>query len=87
MNRLIVTGAAGLIGSEVVSFFAKKGWEIVGIDNNMRADFFGKGGDTSWNTTRLKETFTNYTHYSVDIRHREKVIEFIHLSQLMILKI
>lgn len=77
MNRLIVTGAAGLIGSEVVSFFAKKGWEVIGVDNNMRADFFGVGGDTSWNAKRLKETFINYTHHSIDIRDRKTVGDFI----------
>jgi len=77
MNRLIVTGSAGLIGSEVVSFFAEKGWEVFGIDNNMRADFFGKGGDTSWNAKRLQKTFTNYSHYSIDIRDRNRIGNFI----------
>ena len=77
MNRLIVTGADGLIGSEVVSFFAKRGWEVIGVDNNMRADFFGIGGDTSWNAKRLQETFINYTHHSIDIRDRETVGDFI----------
>lgn len=77
MNRLVVTGAAGLIGSEVVSFFAKRGWEVIGVDNNMRADFFGIGGDTSWNAQRLQETFNNYTHHSIDIRDRTIVGDFI----------
>ena len=45
-KKLLVTGSAGLIGSEVVSYFANKGWKVVGIDNNMRADFFGEAGDT-----------------------------------------
>ena len=44
--RLLVTGSSGLIGSEVVSYFAALGWEVIGIDNNMRADFFGPTGDT-----------------------------------------
>jgi len=49
MKKLLVTGAGGLIGSEVVSHFSAAGWYVVGVDNNMRADFFGPQGDTSWN--------------------------------------
>uniref|UniRef100_UPI00404890C8 NAD-dependent epimerase/dehydratase family protein n=1 Tax=Roseivirga sp. TaxID=1964215 RepID=UPI00404890C8 len=77
MNRLLVTGSAGLIGSEVVSFFAQRDWEVVGIDNNMRADFFGEGGDTIWNANRLQEQFKNYEHHNLDIRDRNSVISFI----------
>ena len=46
---LLVTGSSGLIGSEVVDFFCRQGWEVHGVDNNMRADFFGPQGDTRWN--------------------------------------
>jgi len=74
---MIVTGSAGLIGSEVVSYFVEKGWKIVGIDNNMRADFFGKGGDTTWNARRLESEFQNYEHYDLDIRNRTRVTSFI----------
>lgn len=77
MKKLIVTGSAGLIGSEVVAFFAKGDWDIVGVDNNMRADFFGSNGDTIWNTSRLEKTYTNYRHENFDIRNREYVLEFI----------
>ncbi len=77
MKKLIVTGAAGLIGSEVVSYFAQLGWQVIGIDNNMRADFFGEGGDTRWNAARLEEQFGHYTHHSLDIRDRQTVIDFI----------
>ncbi len=76
-KRLIVTGAAGLIGSEVVTHFALKGWQVFGIDNNMRADFFGHAGDTTWNARRLEARFENYKHYNVDIRSRAEVIEMI----------
>jgi CDP-paratose 2-epimerase len=48
-HTLLVTGSSGLIGSEVVSHFASKGWNVVGVDNNQRADFFGPQGDTRWN--------------------------------------
>ena len=77
MRKMIVTGSAGLIGSEVVSYFVEKGWKIVGIDNNMRADFFGKGGDTTWNARRLESEFQNYEHYDLDIRNRTRVTSFI----------
>lgn len=77
MGRLLVTGSGGLIGSEVVSFFSTRDWEVVGIDNNMRADFFGKGGDTQWNVERLKNKYPNYSHYDIDIRDRASVIAFI----------
>ena len=55
-RKLLVTGSSGLIGSEVVTYFAGEGWEVHGVDNNMRADFFGAQGDTRWNLGRLQET-------------------------------
>ncbi|MDQ6813605.1 MAG: NAD-dependent epimerase/dehydratase family protein [Bacteroidota bacterium] len=76
-KKILVTGSAGLIGSEVVSHFAKIGWDVVGIDNNMRADFFGAAGDTTWNAQRLQSDFKNYTHYNLDIRSRKDIIDFI----------
>jgi CDP-paratose 2-epimerase len=44
MSKLLVTGSSGLIGSEVVAYFSRLGWEVHGVDNNMRADFFGAFG-------------------------------------------
>ena len=49
-----MTGSAGLIGSEAVSFFDDLGFDVHGVDNNMRASFFGPGGDTTWNRQRLE---------------------------------
>ena len=46
MKRLLVTGSNGLIGSAMVSRFHGLGWDVHGMDNNMRADFFGPAGDT-----------------------------------------
>ncbi|SDB22096.1 CDP-paratose 2-epimerase [Flavobacteriaceae bacterium MAR_2010_188] len=69
----IVTGSSGLIGSESVKFFASKFDLIVGIDNDMRAQFFGKDASTSWNTKLLKERYSNYNHHSVDIRNLEEI--------------
>jgi len=49
MKKLLVTGSSGLIGSESVVYFESKGWKVYGIDNNMRKEFFGEDGDTTWN--------------------------------------
>ena len=73
MNKLLVTGSSGLIGSEVVEYFCKLGWEVHGVDNNMRADFFGAGGDTRWNQRRLLATHNNFHHHELDIRDRAGV--------------
>lgn len=72
-KKLLVTGSAGLIGSEVVAWFSRHNWEIVGVDNNMRADFFGPKGDTTWNTRRMEAEFSNYRCENVDIRNRDAV--------------
>lgn len=71
--KVLVTGSAGLIGSEAVEFFDRLGFDVHGVDNNMRADFFGPGGDTTWNRQRLEATCQRYTHHDVDIRDRPGV--------------
>jgi CDP-paratose 2-epimerase len=72
--KVLVTGSAGLIGSESAKFFAKKGFEVVGIDNNMRSYFFGEEASTDWNKQKIeKELKDKYTHYQVDIRDNEAV--------------
>ncbi len=77
MKTVLVTGSAGLIGSEAVLFFDQLGWQIVGIDNNMRADFFGKDGDTTHNLQRIQGLAKHYTHYAVDIRDRQGIGQII----------
>lgn len=77
MKKLIVSGSSGLIGSEVVTFFCNKGWEVNGIDNNMRRDFFGAQGDTSWNRNRLRERFKNFRYHELDIRDRSRVLDMV----------
>lgn len=71
--KLIVTGSSGLIGSEVVEHFDRLGWDVRGVDNNMRADFFGPGGDTRWNQRRLEAACRHFTHHELDIRDRAAV--------------
>ncbi|MCB0358301.1 MAG: NAD-dependent epimerase/dehydratase family protein [Bdellovibrionales bacterium] len=74
-NRtMLVTGSSGLVGSEAVLYFEGRGWNVVGIDNNMRAEFFGPGGDTRWNLDRLKQQTERFSHLSIDIRDRDSVL-------------
>lgn len=70
---VIVTGAAGLIGSESVRFFCEKGFKVIGIDNDMRKYFFGDEASTDWCRHRLEEEFSNYTHIQADIRNYEDI--------------
>jgi len=69
-KTILVTGSSGLIGSEAVEHFDMQGHSVVGIDNNMRMQFFGAQGDTRWNLARLKEATRNFVHADVDIRDR-----------------
>lgn len=71
--KLLVTGSSGLIGSEVVDYFCASGWEVSGVDNNMRAAFFGPSGDTRWNQRRLQGRHPGFTHHELDIRDRRGV--------------
>jgi CDP-paratose 2-epimerase len=68
MNICLITGSAGLIGSEAVNFFSPRFDLVLGIDNNLRQYFFGESGSTEWNKQRLKENFPNYRHHQTDIR-------------------
>ena len=69
----LVTGSSGLIGSEVVDYFCRLGWDVHGVDNNLRADFFGAGGDTRWNQQRLLETHPRFRHHELDVRDRVRM--------------
>jgi len=68
MSVALITGSAGLIGSEAVSYFAGLGLDVVGVDNDMRGYFFGREASTEWNRRRLEEQVPGYTHYDIDIR-------------------
>lgn len=76
-KKLIVTGSSGLIGSECVAHFDALGWQVVGVDNNMRRQFFGPDGDTLWNLERLRATTTRFTHHDRDIRDRAFIDELL----------
>jgi CDP-paratose 2-epimerase len=68
MAIALVTGSAGLIGSEAVRFFSAKGFQVVGIDNDMRRSFFGDEASTVRNRRQLEQTVPDYRHFDVDIR-------------------
>lgn len=74
---VLVTGSCGLIGSEVAVFFGSQGFEVVGVDSNHRAVFFGPEGDTSWVLERLRREIPGYRHEALDIRNREGVLGLI----------
>lgn len=73
MARALVTGSSGLIGSEAVAHLDCLGWEVHGIDNNMRWAFFGPEGDTNPNLVRLSAAHPRFTHHNLDIRDRPGV--------------
>jgi CDP-paratose 2-epimerase len=77
LGKVLVTGSSGLIGGEVVAAFAEDGWQVCGIDNNMRADFFGEMGDTRWNAARLLQRHPDYELFDIDIRDRSGVLKLL----------
>jgi CDP-paratose 2-epimerase len=68
MKIVIVTGSAGLVGSEAVRFFCERDFCVIGIDNDMRKVFFGEEASVSWNKKILEEEYPKYKHYDIDIR-------------------
>lgn len=77
MQKILVTGSSGLIGSEVCVFFGQQGFQVHGIDNNQRAVFFGPDGDTRWNQKRLQSELADFVHHERDIRDRNGIAELI----------
>ncbi len=74
MKKILITGSAGLIGSEAVRFFCNKGYEVIGVDNNMRQFYFGKEASTKWNEQLLEAKYPKqYRNYSVDIRDEKRI--------------
>ena len=68
MKVAIITGSAGLVGAEAVRYYLGQGYHVVGIDNDMRARFFGQEASTQWQRDRLKSEFAEYEHFDEDIR-------------------
>jgi CDP-paratose 2-epimerase len=73
----VVTGSSGLIGSEAVEFLDARGYVVHGIDNNLRRDFFGQDGDTTWNLKRLRQATRRFVHHDLDVRDRAGVASIV----------
>ncbi len=73
MSTVLITGSAGLIGSEAAQFFCQKELTIVGIDNDMRSLFFGQDASTNWKRDLLIGNYNNYVHFETDIRNRPAI--------------
>src|SRR6516225_11037503 len=73
MSVVLVTGSAGLVGAESVRFFSAEGFDVVGIDNDMRRVFFGHEASTIWSRQRLEMEVRNYRHMDGDIRDAELI--------------
>jgi CDP-paratose 2-epimerase len=73
VRRALVTGSSGLVGSETVAHLDRLGWAVDGVDNNMRADFFGPEGDTTATLVRLRRETRRFEHHDLDIRDRDRI--------------
>jgi CDP-paratose 2-epimerase len=73
MSVAIITGSAGLVGSEATTYFSSLGFQVVGIDNDMRARFFGDEASTKWQREQLKREVPGYIHCDVDIRNENEI--------------
>src|SRR5262249_29798061 len=73
VSTVIVTGSGGLIGSESVAHFVEAGHDVIGIENDMRARFFGPGASTAPQTQRLLERYDTFRSLDVEIRDAERI--------------
>ena len=69
MSIVIITGSSGLVGSEAVNFFCDKGFDVIGIDNNLRKFFFGRDGSTLWIKNNLIKRNKKFKNFNIDIRN------------------
>ncbi|MDQ3651974.1 MAG: NAD-dependent epimerase/dehydratase family protein [Acidobacteriota bacterium] len=74
MPSVIITGSAGLIGSEAAQFFCQQGFHVIGIDNDMRSRFFGAAASTKWKRDLLVRDHATYIHHDADIRDRSAIV-------------
>jgi CDP-paratose 2-epimerase len=75
MHIAVITGSCGLIGSEAARYFGGRGFKVIGIDNNMRAHYFGEGASTAPMRKLLTSRLRNYEHFDLDIRDLRGVEE------------
>ena len=69
MSIVLITGSSGLVGSESVKFFSNKGFDIIGIDNNLRKLFFGNEASTNKMKNNLLRNFKKFKNFNIDIRN------------------
>lgn len=74
-EKILITGAGGLVGGNIAEHFLKIGWEVTGIDNDSRGKFFGPNASTSWRTHHLSQVYDNFTNYKINIADRQNVFE------------
>lgn len=75
LKKILITGSSGLIGSSCVEYYCKKNFSVTGIDNNMRAIFFGDEGSTVNSRKKLEKKYPNYSHFETDIRNKEEIFK------------
>jgi len=75
--KVLVTGSCGLVGAEAVKYYNGRAEFVVGVDNNMRAEFFGPDGDTNWRRRELEASCSKYRHVCVDIRNRQAIVRIV----------
>jgi len=75
MSFVVITGSSGLIGSESAKFFHENGFDIIGIDNDMRKYFFGDDGTIKWKTKELLADLKRFNHFDVDIRDQKEIFK------------
>jgi len=73
MATTLVTGSAGLVGSTAAAFFGRKGWQVLGVDNDQRQQFFGPAASTRGTLATLRAEVPSYRHYDVDIRNEDGI--------------
>ena len=75
MSVALITGSAGLVGSEAVRHFAAKGLHVVGVDNDMRKYFFGEEASTAWMRKQLQASIKSYEHHNIDVRDQVAILD------------
>ena len=73
MSIVIITGSSGLVGSESVNFFCDKGFDVIGIDNDLRKFFFGRDASTKWLNKILVKRNKRFKNFDIDIRDYSKL--------------
>lgn len=73
MSIILITGSSGLVGSESVNFFSKKGFDVIGIDNDLRKFFFGDAASTNNLKKQLLKKNKRFKHYNTDIRNYDSL--------------